>query len=155
MSKDTQSIKRTLSDSSSLSSVKKSCDEKVSVFGHVNNFFKYHIVWYNERHENPLDYYNISSKFRQGVLDYLECFIDINTCQKYIQSLSDGTVSIIVIISVFNASSMQLIDNHGPLDSLHSIYIHQEGIDPSSFVEIDIESSKRYETHPIKTEVRS
>lgn len=141
MSECIQSIKRTLSDSASSQSVKKPCDEKVSVFGQVNDFLKYHIIWYNEHHEDPLEYYNISSKFRRGVLDYLECFINIETCQKYIQSLKDDTIPVILIISVFNSSSMHLIDYDNLLDSLHSIYIHLEGVDQSLFVEIN----KRHE----------
>lgn len=119
------------------SSLKKSCDEKVSVFGRVNDFLKYHIIWYNEHHENPLEYYDISSKFRRGVLDYLECFVSMEICQKYIQSLKDDTIPIVLIISVFNSSSIQLIDDENLHDSLHSIYIHRE--------EIDFEKSRRHE----------
>ncbi len=145
MNKFTQSMKRTLSDSPPLQPVKKSCDEKVSVFGQVNDFLKYHIIWYNEHHENPLEYYNISSKFQRGVLDYLECFISIETCQKYIQSLKGDTTSIILIISVFTPSWTQLIDDKSLFDSLHSIYIHQEGFDQPSFSESNVENGKRHE----------
>lgn len=145
MNKFTQSIKRTLSDSTSLQSVKKSCDDKVSVFGQVNDFLKYHIVWYNDHHENPLEYYSISLKFQRGVLDYLECFISIETCQKYIQSLRNYTTSVILIISAFTPSSTQLIDDESLFDSLHSIYIHQEGFDQSSSAQTIVENGKRHE----------
>jgi hypothetical protein len=145
MNKFTQSIKRTLSDSPSSQSVKKSCDEKVSVFGQVNDFLKYHIVWYNEQHEDPLEHYNISSKFLRGVLDYLECFINVETCQKYIQSLRGDTTSIILIISMFSQLSTPLIDDRSLFNSVHSIYIHQEGCDQPSFAEAYVENGKRHD----------
>ena len=145
MNELTQSIKRTLSDSTSLQSVKKSCDVKVSVFGQTNDFLNYHIVWYNEHHENPLEYYSISSKFQRGLLDYLECFIRIEVCQKYIQSLRDDTTSIILIISAFTPSSTQLIDDESIFDSLHSVYIHQVGFDQSLSAQTYTENGKRHE----------
>jgi hypothetical protein len=141
----TQSSKRTLSDSTPSHSVKKPCGETVSVFGRVRDLLKYHVVWYNEHHENPLEYYNISSKFRRGIVDYLECFVSIEKCKEYIQSLANDGTYIILIVSIFISSSMQLTDDKSLLDSVPSIYIHQEGSDQLSYAENSVENVQSYE----------
>ena len=133
----TQSVKRTLSDPSSSYTTKKSCNEKVSVFGRANDLLKYHLVWYNEQHENPLEYYKISSKLRRGIVDYLDWFGSIERCEEYIQSLineSDST-PIVLIVSVFNSSSMQMTDRMSLFDFVHSIYIHRDTSVPQSWAE--------------------
>lgn len=125
-------VKRSLSDSPSSHSVKKPCHEITSVFGRLDNLLKYRIIWYNNYHENPLEYYNISSKFRRGIVDYLECFVGVEKCRKYIQSLAnDGNIPIILIISVFSDSPMT--NDESFFDSMHSIYIHQEEPDQYSW----------------------
>lgn len=126
-----ESVKRSLSDSPSSShSAKKSCQEISSIFGRLNDLLKYRLIWYNNCHENPLEYCNISSKFRRrrGIVDYLECFVSMDKCQNYIQSLvNDNNKPIILIISVFNSDSpIKTIDDETVFDSVHSIYIHQE-----------------------------
>lgn len=121
-----ETVKRSLSDLSSPHAEKKVSHEITSIFGRLNDFLKYRIIWYNKYHENPLDYYKISSKFRRGIVDYLECFISLEKCQQYIQSLiNHDNTPIILIISIYTDSSLEMID----FDFIHSVYIHQEESD--------------------------
>ena len=135
--------KRTLPDCPSSHRIKKPCDETVSVFGQLENLSKYHIVWYNESHADPLEYYNISSKFRCGVVDYLECFINAEKCQEHIQSLKKDCPYVILIISVFASSITQLMDDMNLLDYVHSIFIYREVSDDCSNLEGVIANGKR------------
>ncbi|CAF1308912.1 unnamed protein product [Adineta ricciae] len=104
-------------------SVKKTRNEVKSVFGQLNISFQYSIIWYNEQQKNPLEYYNINTKFRRGIIDYLECFVNINEYKNYIASLTNDRPHIIIIISIF--TSTELIDIFNCLKSNDLIYIHQ------------------------------
>jgi hypothetical protein len=91
----------------------------------INKINEYTVYWLDEQQNDPLHGYKISPSKLRGIIDYLQCFTQIDICVENIRKINDQKVFIIVISS----ACLQLLNQIHNLPQVHSIYIYRNSTD--------------------------
>jgi hypothetical protein len=78
----------------------------------------FNVYWLDERHIDPIEYYTIDRSKLRGIVDYLQCFTQIDVCEKEIKK--DKNKKIFIIVSSSSCLQFMIrIHNDPQVQSIH------------------------------------